>query len=47
MLSEAERRERRRQLAALLQPGENALDGLRRLGGLQVRVIDSMQGRVG
>ena len=46
-LSEAERRERRQQLAALLQPGETALDGLRRLGGLQVRVMDPMQGRVG
>jgi len=36
-LSEAERRERRAQLAALLRPGEGALDALRRLGGLQAR----------
>jgi hypothetical protein len=36
-LSEAERRERRAALAALLRPGEGALDALRRLGGLQAR----------
>ncbi|KAK9840947.1 hypothetical protein WJX81_001959 [Elliptochloris bilobata] len=35
LLSDQERRERKAALAALLQPGEAALDGLRRLGGLQ------------
>ena len=34
-MSDAERRECKAALAALLRPGEAALDGLRRLGGLQ------------
>ena len=41
-MSDAKRRESKAALAALLQSGEAALDGLRRLGGLQACPIKAL-----